>query len=322
MHNKKGDDFILNYIIRRLGVGVLLLFSVSFLVFSMLYLMPGDPVTLMAGPLVKVENLESLRHEYGLDRPLLVQYMDWISRIIFAGDFGISYKYRIDVWSLLKNSIPISFKLTATTLIISTIVAIPLGLICAYRKDSWFDRITVNTSLVFTAIPSFWLAVLLMLVFAVKLKWLPLSGYESWKNYILPIVTGVIGGLASTIRLTKSEALEVLREKYVTTAYAKGLDNKTVLIRHVLRNSLIVVTVNLFMSLPWLISGYIIIEKIFGIPGMGNLMINSIIQQDFNVVQACILIITVLTIICNILSDIVLGILDPRIRISVTGGGK
>jgi len=311
-----------NYIIKRLGVGVLLLFFVSFLVFSMLYLMPGDPVTLMAGPLVKAENLEGLRHEYGLDRPLLVQYGDWMSGIIFHGDFGISYKYRIDVWSLIKNCLPISLMLTVTTLIISTIVAIPLGLMCAFKKDSWFDRITVNTSLIFTAIPSFWLAVILMLVFAVKLKWLPLSGYESWKNYVLPITTGVIGGLASTIRLTKSEAMDVLREKFVTTAYAKGLDNKTVLIRHVLRNSLIVITVNIFMSLPWLVSGYIIIEKIFGIPGMGNLMINSIIQQDFNVVQACILIITVLTIICNILSDIVLGILDPRIRISVTGGDK
>lgn len=311
-----------NYILKRLGMGVLLLFCVTFLVFGMIYLMPGDPVTLMAGPLVKVENLEGLRVQYGLDRPLMVQYVDWLTRIIFHRDFGISYKYRIDVWSLLKNCIPISLKLTVTTMFISTIIAIPLGLICAYKKDSLFDRITVYISLVFTAIPSFWLAVILMLIFAVQLQWLPLSGFESWKNYVLPITTGVIGGLASTIRLTKSEALDVLREKYVTTAYAKGLDNKTVLIKHVLRNSMIIITVNIFMSLPWLISGYIIIERIFGIPGMGSLMINSIIQQDFNVVQACILIITVLTIICNILSDIVLGILDPRIRISVTGGDK
>lgn len=310
------------YIIKRLGMGLLLLFSVSFLVFSMLFLMPGDPVTIMAGPLVKVENLESLRVKYGLNRPLMVQYVDWLTRIIVHRDFGISYKYRLDVWSLLKNCIPISLKLTVTTLVISMCIAVPLGLLCAYKKNSLFDRITVNISLILTAIPSFWLAVILMLIFAVKLKCFPLSGFESWKNYVLPITTGVVGGLASTIRLTKSEALDVLREKYVTTAYAKGLDNRTVLTKHVLRNSLIVITVNLFMSLPWLISGYIIIERIFGIPGMGNLMINSIIQQDFNVVQACILIITALTIVCNILSDIVLGMLDPRIRISVTGGDK
>lgn len=311
-----------SYIIKRLGVGVLLLLCVSFIVFGMLYLMPGDPVTLMAGPLVKVENLEGLRIQYGLDRPLLVQYFDWMRKIIFEGDFGISYKYRIAVGSLLKNAIPISLKLTVTTMLISNLIALPLGLLCAYKKDTLFDRLTVNTTLILTAIPSFWLAVILMLVFAVNLKWFPVSGFESWKNYVLPVATGVIGGLASTIRLTKSEALEVLREKYVTTAYAKGLDRNTVLAKHVLRNSLIVITVNLFMSLPWLISGYIIIERIFGIPGMGSLMIDAIIKQDFNVVQACILIITVLTIICNILSDIVLGLLDPRIRISVTGGDK
>lgn len=311
-----------NYILKRLGLGVLLLFCVSFLVFSMIYMMPGDPVMIMAGSLAKPENLEGLRHQYGLDRPLLVQYFDWLRKIIFHGDFGISYKYRLDVWSLIRTRIPISLSLTGITMLIQTAVAIPLGLLCAYKKDSIFDRVTVNTSLVLTAIPSFWLSVLLMLVFSIELKWFPLSGFESWHNYVLPIVAGILSGLASTIRLAKSEALDVLKEKYVTTAYAKGLDRNTVLTRHVLRNSLIVITVNVFMSLPWLISGYIIIEKIFGIPGMGNLMINAIIQQDFNVIQACILIITVLTVVCNILSDIVLGLLDPRIRISVTGGDK
>lgn len=311
-----------NYILKRLGIGLLLLLCVSFLVFSMLYMMPGDPVTLMAGPLAKAENLEGLRHQYGLDRPLLIQYADWIKKIIFEGDFGISFKYRLPVASLLKNAIPISLRLTVTTMLIANIIAIPLGLLCAFKKDTLFDRLTVNTTLIFTAIPSFWLAVVMMLVFSVNFKWFPISGFESWKNYVLPVITGVIGGLASTIRLTKSEALDVLKEKYVTTAYAKGLNNKTVLTKHVLRNSMIVITVNLFMSFPWLISGYMIIERIFGIPGMGNLMINSIIMQDFNVVQACIMIITVLTIICNILSDIVLGVLDPRIRISVTGGDK
>lgn len=311
-----------NYILKRILIGVVLLICVSFLVFSMLYMMPGDPVTIMAGQLSKAENLEGLRHEYGFDRPFLVQYLDWVKKIVLERDFGISYKYRLPCWDLIKTRIPISLKLTVTTLFIQTLIAVPLGLLCAYKKDTVFDRCAVNTSLVFTAIPSFWLAVLLMLVFAIKLGWVPISGYEAWQNYILPITTGVISGLASTIRLTKSEALDVLKEKYVITAYAKGLKKRRVLLRHVLRNSLIVVTVNFFMSLPWLISGYIIIEKVFGIPGMGNLMVNSIIQQDFNVIQACILIITTLTILCNILSDIVLGILDPRIRLAVTGGDK
>lgn len=310
------------YILKKLTLGLVLILCVSFFVFSMLYLMPGDPVTIMAGQLAKVENLESLREEYGFNRPFLIQYLDWLQKVILHQDFGLSYKYRIDAWSLIKTRIPISLRLTFTTLIIEELIAVPLGLYCAYKKDSLVERITVNTTLVFTAVPSFWLAVILMLVFAVKLHWLPLSGYETWQNYVLPIITGVIGGLAGTIRLTKSECLDVMRERYVTTAYAKGLSKKQVLFRHILRNSLIVIAVNLFLSIPWLISGYIVIEKIFGIPGMGNLLVNSIVQQDFNVIQAIVLLITVLTVICNILSDIVLGILDPRIRISVTGGDR
>lgn len=310
------------YILKKIGLGIVLIFCVSFLVFGMLYMMPGDPVTIMAGQLAKAENLESLRHELGMDRPFLIQYFDWLKNVVLHHDFGLSYKYRIDAWSLIETCIPISLKLTFTTLVIETIIAVPLGLFCAYKKDSILDKLTVGTTLVFSAVPSFWFAVILMLVFAVKLRWLPLSGYESWQNYVLPIVTGVIGGLASTIRLTKSECIDVMRERHVTTAYAKGLSKRTVMVKHILRNSLIVVVVNLFLSFPWLISGYIVIEKIFGIPGMGNLLVNSIVKQDFNVIQAVVLLITVLTVICNILSDIVLGCLDPRIRISVTGGDK
>lgn len=308
-----------DYIIKRLLIGVLLLITVSILVFCMLYWMPGDPVLMMAGQLAKTSDLQGLRHQYGLDRPMIVQYFSWVKNMLH-GDFGISYKYRLPVWSLLKSRIPISLYLTVISMIIEYIIAVPLGLMCAFKKDSLFDKITVNVTLVMVAIPSFWLAVLLILVFGVKLEWLPISGYEDWTNYILPIVTGVLGGLAVTLRLVKSEAIDALHEKYVITAYAKGVSERNVLIKHVLRNSLIVVTVNVFMSIPWLISGYIVIEKIFGIPGMGNLMIESIIKQDFNVIQAIIMVITLLTVVCNILSDIVLGLLDPRIRISVTGG--
>lgn len=308
-----------DYIVKRLLIGVLLLITVSILVFCMLYWMPGDPVLMMAGQLAKSSDLAGLRHQYGLDRPMIVQYFSWVDNMLH-GDFGISYKYRLPVWSLLKSRIPISLNLTVISMIVEYIIAVPLGLLCAFKKNSLFDKITVNVSLVMVAIPSFWLAVLLILVFGVKLEWLPISGYEDWTNYILPIVTGALGGVAVTLRLVKSEAIDALHEKYVITAYAKGVSERNVLVKHVLRNSLIVVTVNVFMSIPWLISGFIVIEKIFGIPGMGNLMIESIVKQDFNVIQAIIMIITLLTVVCNILSDIVLGLLDPRIRISVTGG--
>ena len=316
-----GDD-VLRYIGKKLLLGIVLIICVSFLVFSMIFMMPGDPVTLMAGELANQDKIAETVEKYGLNRPLLVQYFDWWKKIVTKQDFGISFKYKLPVWDLVKVRIPVSLKLTAITMVVQYLIAVPLGLLCAYKKDSIFDKITVNLTLIMTSVPSFWIAVLLMLLFAVKLKWLPLGGFESWKHYVLPITAGVLGGIASTLRLTKSEAIDALNEKYVSTAYAKGLSKHDVLIKHVLRNSMIIICVQVSQSLPWLLSGFIILEKIFVIPGMGGLMISSIVYQDFNVVQCIILIISVLTVICNIIADIVLGLLDPRIRISTGGGDK
>lgn len=316
-----GDD-VLRYIGKKLLLGIVLIICVSFLVFSMIFMMPGDPVTLMAGELANQDKIAETVEKYGLNRPLLVQYFDWLKKIVTKQDFGISFKYKLPVWDLVKVRIPVSLKLTAITMVVQYLIAVPLGLLCAYKKDSIFDKITVNSTLIMTSVPSFWIAVLLMLLFAVKLKWLPLGGFESWKHYVLPITAGVLGGIASTLRLTKSEAIDALNDKYVSTAYAKGLAKHDVLIKHVLRNSMIIICVQISQSLPWLLSGFIILEKIFVIPGMGGLMISSIVYQDFNVVQCIILIISVLTVICNIIADIVLGLLDPRIRISTGGGDK
>ena len=312
----------MRYIGKKLLLGIVLIICVSFLVFSMIFMMPGDPVTLMAGELANQDKIAETVEKYGLNRPLLVQYFDWWKKIVTKQDFGISFKYKLPVWDLVKVRIPVSLKLTAITMVVQYLIAVPLGLLCAYKKDSIFDKITVNLTLIMTSVPSFWIAVLLMLLFAVKLKWLPLGGFESWKHYVLPLTAGVLGGIASTLRLTKSEAIDALNDKYVSTAYAKGLAKHDVLIKHVLRNSMIIICVQISQSLPWLLSGFIILEKIFVIPGMGGLMISYIVYQDFNVVQCIILIISVLTVICNIIADIVLGLLDPRIRISTGGGDK
>ena len=220
----------------------------------------------------------------------------------------------------MKQRIPYSLTLCVWSLILELVIALPLGLLCAIKKDGFFDRFTVNFSLLLTAVPSFWLAALFILFFAVQLGWLPISGYASWENWVLPIAVTVLTGMGGTLRITKSEVLDVFNEKYVTTAYAKGLPKRAVMIKHVLRNSLILVTTLVFMSIPWLISGAVIIEKIFGLPGMGNLLLNSILVQDIPVVQAVLFIIAILTVVCNLLSDIIMGVLDPRIRLSLSGG--
>jgi peptide/nickel transport system permease protein len=285
-------------------------------------MMPGDPINMMVDRKVPEEKRVQMAEELGLNDPFLVQYGRWVKGIVFEQDFGKSVRYKEPVIELMKDRVPRSVKLCGWSLLIEMLIALPLGLICAIKKDSLFDRITVSGSLLLTAMPSFWLGALLVLVFAVGLKILPISGYEGAEYYVLPVFALVSSTIAGTLRLTRSEVLEVLNEKYVTTAHAKGVPYNRVMVKHVLRNALIMVSVQVFMSIPWLISGAVVTEKIFGIPGMGNLLLNSIVVQDFPVVQAVLLIIAILTVICNLISDIVIALLDPRIRIAMGGGDK
>jgi ABC-type dipeptide/oligopeptide/nickel transport system permease component len=301
---------------------VLLVIAVSILVFSLLYMMPGNPIDIMVDRKVPVEKRAEMIHELGYDRPMHEQYLSWVQDIVVEHDLGKSVRYKVPVWSLMKDRVPRSVILCGWALLIEMLIALPIGLLCAIKKNSLFDRFTVNFTLILTAMPSFWLGALLIIVFAVKLKWFPISGYQGIEYFILPIFALVASTLAGTLRLTRSEVLEVLNEKFVTTAYAKGLPDRAVMTKHVLRNALIMVTVQVFMSIPWLISGAVVTEKIFGIPGMGNLLLNSIVVQDFPVVQAVLLFIAILTVLFNLLSDIVIATLDPRIRIEMGGGDK
>ena len=310
-----------SYTGRRLLQGVVLLFAVSVLVFLMIHMMPGDPIDQITHWKATEERKDELRRLHGFDQPVHIQYLNWASKAL-SGDFGVSLRTKLPVGEQMQLRLPITLKLTGWMLLIEMLISVPLGLLCAYKKDSIFDRLVVNISLFFTAIPSFWIAVLLILFFGVYLKWLPVSGYESARHMILPIATGVLGSFASTVRMTKSEVLDVIREKYVITAYAKGLSRTAVLVKHVMRNALILITVMVSLSIPWLLSGAVIIEHIFGIPGMGGLLVNSIVVQDFPFVQACVLAISALTVVFNILCDLLLGVLDPRISLALKGGER
>ena len=307
------------YIIKKILQGMVMVVAVSILVFLMLHLMPGDPIDLMVDRKVPKAKREAMRVEYWLDNPLPEQYIRWANNILH-GDLGTSIRTKMPVKDLFGARMPATLKLTGISLLLQLLIALPLGLLAAYKKDGFFDRLIMSISLFFAAIPSFWTAVMLILVFSVTLKLLPISGFEGAQYYILPVASMVLGSIASTIRMTKTEVLDVLREKYVLTAYAKGLTRRTVLVRHVLRNALILVVTLVLMNIPWLISGAVIIENIFVIPGMGALLTNSILNQDFAVVQAIVFLIAILTVICNLLSDIINAILDPRIQASYGGG--
>lgn len=307
-----------HYFLKRLSQGFLLILTVSILVFSMMHMMPGDPIDLMVDRRVSQERRDEMRAQYGLDKSLPEQYLMWLERV-FQGDLGTSIRMRQPVTKIFGERLPVTLEICGISLLLELLIAIPIGLLAAYKKGGLFDRITMSLSLFFAAIPSFWTAVMLILIFGVTLKCLPISGFSTPAHYVLPIASMVLGTMASTIRMTKTEVLDVLHEKYIRTAYAKGLVEKQVLVRHVLRNALVLVTVMVFMNIPWLIGGAVIIENIFVIPGMGSLLTNSILNQDFAVVQACVLIISALTVLCNLICDMVTAILDPRIRNSMGG---
>ncbi len=310
-----------DYVIKRLIQGMILIFVVSILVFAMMDLMPGDPIDLLTDRKVSEEIKDKLRAQYGLDLPPVQRYINWMTDALH-GDFGTSIRSKLPVNTMFKQRLPATIKLTGTSLLIEILIAVPIGLLAAYKKDGFFDRLMMSISLFFAALPAFWVAVLLILLFGVTLRLLPLSGFETARHYILPVTAMVLGGIATTIRMTKTEVLDVLREKYVLTAYAKGLPKRKVLVRHVLRNALILVTIMVFLNIPWVISGAVIIENIFVIPGMGKMLTEAILNQDFPVVQACVLLLSVLTVLCNLICDVITAILDPRIRMSLGGSGK
>ncbi len=306
----------MEYTIKRLIIGIFIVLAVTVILFGIMHAMPGDPIELLAGERVSPERIAQLKAQWGLDKPMYIQYFYWLSRII-RGDFGTSMVTKLPVIELIKARLPYTLLLTGSALIVQYIIAIPLGLLAALKWNSKIDRIVVTLSIVLWSMPNFWLGVLLMIIFGIKLNLLPLSGYSGLKSLILPLLTLSLPSLAGTLRLTRSEVLEVLREDYVLTAYAKGLPKYKVLIKHVLRNALIPVTVMFFLYLPWLIGGSVIVETVFAWPGMGRLLWKSITVQDYAVVQAIIFIIALLTVISNTIGDIVSAVLDPRIRESL-----
>ena len=305
---------VLRYVAKRLIMGVGIVIFVSVLVFAIMQAMPGDPIDLMVDTRVSPERVAELKAQWGLDEPAIVQYFVWLGNIL-QGDFGMSVSMKQNVSDLILQRLPYTLMLTGAALLIEYLIAIPLGLWAAVKKDKAVDKALTVGTIVLWSMPQFWLGVLFMLIFSIWLGVLPLSGWSGPSSLILPALTLALPTLAQIFRLTRSEVLDVMRERYVMTARAKGIEGRKVLIRHVLRNALIPVTVMFFLSLPWLIGGAVVVENVFAWPGMGQMLWRAISKQDFMVVQGVIFVITVLTVICNLIGDIISGILDPRIRL-------
>jgi peptide/nickel transport system permease protein len=315
------------YAIRRVLLFIPTLLVATILVFTLFWIVPGDPaLTILAGGegdsgSVSLEQLQQLRRELGLDRPIYVQYTSWLQSVL-RGDLGTSLWYKTPVWEQLKDRFPVTMELAVMAMLLAFCAAVPLGITSAVKQDTRFDYLSRVFSTIGIALPTFWLGILIVYALASFFQWLPPLGYATlWddplmnlEQLIFPALTLAFHDLAFTARVTRSSMLEVMREDYLRTARAKGLREILVVGRHALKNALLpVVTVSGY-QFARLLGGVIIVESIFVVPGMGTLLIDSIVHRDFIVIQAVVLLIAAVVLMLNLVIDLLYGVLDPRIR--------
>ena len=304
---------MLIFVIRRLAVSIPVLIGITAILFVMLNVVPGDPVALMMKEHASADVIERLRAQMHLDDPLITRYLRFLWDALH-GDLGMSIKLNRSVTSLILTAFPATLLLAGCAAAVSWIVGIPAGILSAVRRDSLLDNFFMGFSLLGVSMPIFWSALLMQYIFALKLKWLPVSGFYGWKYLILPAV--VLGGSSAGViaRLTRSSLLEVMRHDYIRTARAKGLREVRVISRHALKNALIPVVTIMAIQVATLLSGAVITEAIFGIPGVGRISVNAIQSRDMPLLQGSVLFATALVILGNLIADILYSVLDPRIR--------
>jgi len=324
---------MLAYALRRLLLAVPLLLGITFISLMVIHLAPGDPVEVQTGDMTERnirEAYKALREMYGLDKPLHVQYWNWLSRIVRL-DFGRSFAPdgRL-VLTKISERLPITLLLNVIEMLIILSLAVPIGVLSATRQYSAFDKVTTIFVFLGFATPDFWLALLLMILFGVQLGWLPISGLRSlnweyltfWRQQLdflshlaLPILVATFGGLAGFSRYMRQSMLEVVRQDYIQTARAKGLAERVVVGKHALRNAMLPIVTILGLSLPGLIGGSVIVEWIFAIPGMGQLMVQAAFERDYPVLMGNLVIVSTLTLFANLAADLAYSLVDPRIRV-------
>jgi peptide/nickel transport system permease protein len=313
------------YIIRRLIYSVIVLIIITLLVFLAMHLLPGDPIMIYisSGQLTESnpEQIAMLERQFGLDKSLLMQYLNWLGGI-FHGDFGTSITRHVPVTELAAQRLPITLYLSLSALVISIILGIPAGILSATRRGTWIDNLVTIIANAGITIPTFWLGVILIYIFSLKLGWLPVQGYtspfvdfgKSVSQAIMPVFCLAIFSISSITRQTRSSMLEVMRQDYIRTAWSKGLKERIVITRHGIKNGLIPVVTLIGMSLSMVVGGSVLIETVFNIPGLGRLLVQSVFSKDFQVVQGFTLMIAIIVLLTNLIVDISYGWFDPRIR--------
>jgi peptide/nickel transport system permease protein len=309
---------MLLYLTRRLLQGVLIVFLVSVITFVIMRLLPGDPLMLLLGDgRIKMtdELREAIRQKWGFDRPYHEQYLVWLGSLL-RGDFGESLVRRgVPVSQMILEAAPVTAFLNLVSLAIASVIAIPAGIIAGVRRNSWFDYVTAFFSTLGVSLPNFWVALVGIIVFAVMLGWVPPYGLKSWRGYILPIAVLATEQMALLARVMRGATIDTLTQDYVRTARAKGLAERLVVTRHAVRNALLPVVTVVGFQIAYILSGTIVIETIFALPGIGRLFIDSLGRLDYQVVQSLVVVLAALVVLVNLITDLVYAVVDPRIRI-------
>lgn len=303
------------YLARRLVFSAFVLWGAVSIVFLVLRLVPGDPATLILGSDATQEEVAALREQMGLDEPLLAQYLLYLGDVARL-DFGESYRFGTDSMALVLERLPATVELATVSLLLSLTIGMPLGILAALQANRFADRVVSVFSLLSQSMPSFWVGIVLILVFSRSLQVLPSGGTGSPAHMVLPAITLALPFLAILVRLTRSGLLEVIHEGYIQTARSRGFSERVVVFRHAIRNALIPIVTVVGLQLGVLVGGTVIVETVFAWPGVGRLLIDSISQRDYGVVQASILLIAASFVLINLLVDILYGFLDPRVRLA------
>lgn len=302
------------YIARRLFQAIPVLLGVSLLVFSMLHLVPGDPVKMMLSEFAtNPEQLEKLRSQLHLDEPLPQQFGRFLAGAV-RGDLGYSIRSKRPVTTEIMENLPATLELTLAGLLVAVLLGVPLGIVAAVKQHSWADTGSMVLALIGVSMPSFWLGLLMIFTFSLRWPLFPATGGGDWKHLVLPAITLGLGASAIIARLTRSSMLEVLRQEFVTTARAKGLREGSVIARHAFKNALIPVITVFGLQFGQLLAGTVVIETVFSRPGIGRLIVGAIISKDFPLVQGIVLVVAVSYVLVNLVVDIAYAFLDPRIR--------
>ncbi len=301
------------YVIKRILWMIPVLFGAILIVFFINRLSPGDPVAAQLGGSYTQEQYERVEKELGLDKPVLVQFFDYLKGIVTRFDLGTSFKSKRAVSDQILERFPTTLKLAVIGCAITVLLGIPFGIISATKQYSAADYSVTVFSLIFASIPGFWLGLMMIILFSLKLRWLPASGLATWKHWILPSIAIGLSSVASITRLTRSSMLDVIRQDYIRTARAKGQTESVIVYKHALRNALIPIVTTIGFQLGMLIAGSVVVESIFNIPGLGTLITSAVATQDYNLIQGCVLILAAVVCVLNLIVDILYGFIDPRI---------